>query len=101
MLAGMGAFGIADAALVVLHWQDPRAQRLGIRELLRQPPGVFAAAAVIVIAATYPIERRGIDTLATWCSSSASFMMSFPTGLWAGGGRKSLFSTRPHAPGAQ
>jgi hypothetical protein len=85
MLAGMGAFGIADAALVVVHWQEPRAQRVGIRELLRQPPGVFAPAAVIVIAATYPIERRGIDTLATWCSSSASFMMSFPTGLRTAG----------------
>ncbi len=55
---------IVDAALVVIHGDELGAQRVGVRELLCQPPGVFACAAVVVIAAAHPVERGSVDEVA-------------------------------------
>src|SRR5689334_22096509 len=55
------SFGIIDAPLGVEHGHELRTEHVSVRKLLKNPPRVFAIAAIIVIAATDPSQRGGID----------------------------------------
>ena len=58
------AFGIADAALVGIGRIERAGQAEGVGGFLREPPGVFAVAAVVVIAAAEPIHAGDVDGVA-------------------------------------
>ena len=58
------SFGITHAAFVAEHRREVSGQHEGICGLLREPPGVLAAIAVIVIATAEPVHGCGIDGVA-------------------------------------
>src|ERR1700691_404091 len=54
-------FRILNAALVGEHGTKLAGRREDVRLLLDEPPEVLAAAAIIVIAATYPVQIAGVE----------------------------------------
>src|SRR5689334_13162212 len=54
-------FGIDDAALVGEHRDIAGSEVIGVGHFLLQPPGIFAASAVVVVAAAAPIHVGGVD----------------------------------------
>src|SRR5438477_7072196 len=58
------AFWVGHAALVTEHGNEFTRRVKNVSEFLLYPPGVLAAAAVIVIAAADPIHRAGVDRVA-------------------------------------
>src|SRR5205085_10940132 len=57
-------FGIGGAPLVRIGRVKQAGEAEGVRGFLRQPPGVFAVPAVVVIAAAEPIHGRDVDGVA-------------------------------------
>ncbi len=58
------SLGILHAALVVKHRDESSGAVEDVGELLRNPPRIFAARAVVVIAAAGPIHVGGVDEVA-------------------------------------
>src|SRR5260370_18567928 len=58
------AFRILDAAFVIEHGNEfaRRVEKIG--EFLCGPPGILAPAAVIVVAASHPVQCAGIQDVA-------------------------------------
>ena len=57
-------FGIDHAALVAEHGREGLGQEEGVGGLLREPPGVLAAIAVVVVAVPDPVHGGGVDGVA-------------------------------------
>ena len=58
------AIRITHAAFVGEHGSEFAGRIENIRKLLRDPPGVFAPAAIIVVAAAHPVQSRGVQDVA-------------------------------------
>ena len=58
------AVRISDAALVAEQRREVFLDVVGVGEFLRQPPRVFAASAVVVIAVADPVQRRRVNCVA-------------------------------------
>src|SRR4051794_34069596 len=58
------AFGVRHAPLVGIGWIETAGQAEGVGGFLREPPGVLAVAAVVVIAAAEPVHGGDIDSIA-------------------------------------
>ena len=58
------AFGIRHAALIGERWLEFSGDSESVGRLLRQPPGILAAGAVIMVAATEPIHGGDVDRIA-------------------------------------
>ena len=57
-------FGISHAALVAERRIKAARQAERIRGFLRQPPGIFAAPAIVVVTATQPVHPRHVNRVA-------------------------------------
>src|SRR5262249_55631724 len=57
------AVRIGDGALVGEHGRE-RLCLIGVGELLRKPPGIFTAGAIVVVAIADPIHLGGVDGVA-------------------------------------
>ena len=55
--------GVTHAALIREHGDEDTRIVKNVREFLREPPGILAAIAVVVIAAAYPVERAGVQDI--------------------------------------
>src|SRR5205823_5563124 len=52
--------GILHAALIAEHRDEPVSQLIGVGHLLNDPPRIFAAGPIVVIAASDPIHISGV-----------------------------------------